>query len=572
MEKDFVKRYIDLLAFHKMNVLHWHLTEDQGWRIEIDAYPELTKTGAFRTEADGTVYGGFYTKEDIREIVKYAEARHITIIPEIEMPGHCTAALASYPWLSCTGETIPVENEWGVFKDIYCAGNDTVFSFLETVLDEVVALFPGQYIHIGGDEAPKVRWEQCAKCQQRMTNENLSNEHELQTWFLQHIGSYLESKGKVMIGWDEILEGGIPDNAIIQSWRGFEGGELAAKAGHEVIMSPTSHAYFDYDVKAIDLEKVYGFNPVPEGLSADEAAFIRGGECNMWTERAPQETIDSKVFPRILAMAEVLWTSDSTKDFKEFRKRMKIHLKRLDKLGVTYGPETVPLTIKSEMVENKLRFELLPGVPELHLYYSFNDTIFKYESAFNLSQSGLLTAQAFTDTEGNSPYGDPVEQGVAIHAGLGKPFTLNFEYSPQYSGGGDNALLNGLQGSLDFRDGNWQALQERDLDLWVDLGEGATITELSARFYQYSNAWIFLPQEVEFQISFDGEQWGKLATVKSDKGPEIKEQFAAKFSWKGESVNARYFRMKAKNIGFCPVWHDAAGSPAWLFCDEFIIK
>jgi len=572
MDKDFVKRYIDLLAYHKMNVLHWHLTEDQGWRIQIDAYPKLTEVGAYRTEADGTVYGGFYTKDDIREIVAYAESLHVLIIPEIELPGHSSAAIASYPWLSCTGNKIEVENEWGVFKDVYCAGNDSVFSFLEAVMNEVVELFPGPYIHIGGDEAPKIRWKECSKCQARLAEESLGNEHELQTWFINRMGNYLKSKGKDIIGWDEILEGGIPEGAIIQSWRGVDGGIAAVRSGHEAIMSPTSHAYFDYDVKAIDLKKVYSFNPIPAELNAEEAALIRGAECNMWTERAPQETVDSKMFPRMLAMAEVLWTADTTKNFADFRKRMKSHVKRLDAMGVKSGLETNPVSVQSTLKNAQVQIELLPGIPELHVFYSYGQQILKYEEPIQLPESGILSAQAFTDVEGTKPYGDVIEAGFAVHKGLGKEFKLNHAYSPSYTGGGDNALFNANLGSLDFRDGNWQALQERNMDTWVDLGDGASISELSARFYQYSNSWIFLPTEVEYLVSNDAENWQTIATVKSDKGPDIEEQFVAKFSWKGEVVQARFFRMIAKNIGFCPSWHDAAGSPAWLFCDEFVLR
>ncbi|MFO0385666.1 MAG: beta-N-acetylhexosaminidase, partial [Flavobacteriales bacterium] len=298
MSVDFVKRYIDLLALHKMNVLHWHLTEDQGWRIEIKAYPKLTEVGAWRIEKNGLRYGGYYTQDDIREIVAYAQKRHVMVIPEIELPGHAVAALASYPQFSCTGEPIAVQNDWGVFKDIYCAGNDDTFTFLRTVLDEVCALFPAPYIHIGGDEVPKYRWENCSKCQKRMSDEKLSSEAELQTWFINRIAAYLKEKNKQIIGWDEIIEGGIPERAVVQVWRDMEHDREAASHGHSVVMSPTSHCYFDYGLQSIDLEKVYAFDPVPTTFTAEERALVRGGECNMWTEHAPQELVDSNVFPR----------------------------------------------------------------------------------------------------------------------------------------------------------------------------------------------------------------------------------------------------------------------------------
>ena len=325
MEKDFVKRYIDLLALYKMNVLHWHITEDQGWRIEIKQFPKLTEIGAWRNDPEKGRYGGFYTQEDIKEIVAYAADRGITVVPEIELPGHAQAALAAYPQYSCTGGPFEVETEWGVFKEIYCAGNDSTFLFLERILDEVFNLFPSKYIHIGGDEVPKFRWEHCIKCQHRMKAEGLQDEHELQSYFIQRIQTYLSANGRILIGWDEILEGGLAQNAIVQSWRGFDGAKQAVQQGHQAIVSPTSHAYFDYGLNDIDLEKVYGFNPIPDGLTEEESSLILGGECNMWSERAPQEKVDSKVFPRILAMAEVLWTDHEYRDFLEFKSRVQKH-------------------------------------------------------------------------------------------------------------------------------------------------------------------------------------------------------------------------------------------------------
>lgn len=339
MSKEFILRYLDLLALHKMNRFHWHLTEDQGWRIEIKKYPKLTEIGAFRKEKDGRMYGGFYTQEDIKEVIAYAKKLHILVVPEIEMPGHSLAALASYPELSCTGGPHEVTNQWGVFEDVYCAGNEKTFEFLQDVLDEVITLFPSKYIHIGGDEVPKTRWEKCNKCNARLESENLKNYEELQSYFTKRIDKYLESKGKILIGWDEILEGGLSPNAIVQSWRGFEGGLKAAREKHFVIMSPTSHCYFDYSLDKINLKKVYSFDPIPEGMTDYESTFILGGECNMWTERAPQELVDSKLFPRILALSEVLWRYPVNRDYDKFLERVRNHYKRLEILGVKYGGE-----------------------------------------------------------------------------------------------------------------------------------------------------------------------------------------------------------------------------------------
>lgn len=351
MTKDFVKRYIDLLAYHKMNVLHWHLTEDQGWRIEIKKHPKLTEIGAWRKatreseqplDAKGR-YGGFYTQDDIREIVAYAQSRYITIIPEIEMPGHSLATLAARPDLSCTGGPFQVGTEWGVIDDVYCAGNDATFEFLQDVLTEVIALFPGEYIHIGGDECPKARWKKCAKCQKRIRDEKLKDEHELQSYFIRRIEKFLNAKGRRLIGWDEILEGGLAPNATVQAWRGMDAAATAARAGHDVIVSPTSHCYLDYPqyspdadpLKAFAVDKVFAFDPMPQGLEASHQKHILGVEGNIWTERAPQDMVDNRVFPRLCAIAEIGWSQAEPRDWKEFRGRLQEHLQRLEAMGVT---------------------------------------------------------------------------------------------------------------------------------------------------------------------------------------------------------------------------------------------
>lgn len=346
-----VKRAIDLLALHKMNRLHWHITEDQGWRLEIKKYPKLTEVGAWRKDADGNRYGGFYTQDDVREILDYAQKRHIIVVPEIEMPGHSTAALASYPELGCTGGPYEVANRWGVFKDVYCAGNEYTFEFIEDVLDEVMELFPSEYIHIGGDECPKESWKNCPKCQERIKKENLKNEHELQSYFIKRIDNYLTKKGRRLVGWDEILEGGLAPNAVVQSWRGVKGGIQAANENHEVIMSPTSHCYLDYTFSAISLEKAYSFEPIPEELPAEKAHFIKGLEGNIWTEHVPsQDRLDFQVYPRLSALAEVAWSPKEKKNWEDFESRMAVHYKRFDILDVKYGFDELAKFIKGSTV------------------------------------------------------------------------------------------------------------------------------------------------------------------------------------------------------------------------------
>ena len=358
---DFIKRYIDIIAAHKMNVFHWHLTEDQGWRMPIEKYPKLESIAAWRKETlighytdkprkfDGKPYGGIYTRQEIVDIIGYAKERSVTIVPEIELPGHATAALSAYPELSCTGGPHEAETLWGVHKEVYCAGNEETFVFLENVLKEVSEIFPGPYIHIGGDECPKTRWKECQKCQKRIADEGLKDEHELQSYFIKRTEKILEKFGKRLVGWDEILEGGLAPNAIVHSWRGMDGGIEAANAGHEVVMSPTTHVYFDYYQSEdrdneplaiggyLPLEKVYDFEPVPDKINPDKRHLILGGQANLWTEYIPTtEKAEYMLLPRMCALSEVVWSPRNKKDYNGFIKRLGDHLKRLDRKNLNY--------------------------------------------------------------------------------------------------------------------------------------------------------------------------------------------------------------------------------------------
>ncbi|TBW30258.1 beta-N-acetylhexosaminidase [Gramella sp. KN1008] len=381
-EVDEVKSYLDILALHKINTFHWHLTEDQGWRIEIKQYPKLTEIGAYRngtivghkpgTSNDNERTGGFYTQEQVKDIVAYAGERHITVIPEIELPGHSSAAIAAYPYLSCFPEEkteVPndmmsetskeqqaegrnkiVQETWGIFDDVYCAGKDSTFTFLQNVLDEVIPLFPSEYVHIGGDECPKANWERCPECQQRMAQEGLKDEHELQSYFIQRMEKYINSKGKKIIGWDEILEGGLAPNATVMSWRGEEGGIEAAKQGHDVIMTPTDYCYFDYyqaqdkeeEPLAIGgylpVEKVYSYEPLPEELTSEQHEYILGTQANLWTEYIPDmEKLEYMLLPRLAALAEVGWTKNTEKDWEGFKNRLSALRATYDELGLNYA-------------------------------------------------------------------------------------------------------------------------------------------------------------------------------------------------------------------------------------------
>ena len=566
MSIDFVKRYIDLLAYHKMNVLHWHLTEDQGWRVEIEKYPKLTDIGAWRKEKDGSVYGGFYTKEQIKEVVNYAYHRGVNIVPEIELPGHSVAALSAYPEYSCTGGPFEVETDWGVFKDIYCAGNDSTFVFLENVLDEIIELFPSEYIHIGGDEAPKYRWENCSKCKKRIQDENLQDTHELQSYFIQRIEDYISSKGKKLIGWDEILDGGLAQGATVQSWRGFNGASEAAKAGHDAIVSPTSHAYFDYDLDAIDLEKVYNFDPIPTDVPNDKVKHIIGGECNMWSERAPQNTIDSKVFPRLLAMSEVLWDYPTIRDYNLFYERVQAHYKRLDFLGVNYGLETQPIDMHSEYEDGHFYVTLNKGVKDLKLFYQINqDETVLYDSTFIISESANIKTWAIKN---DVSYGDSLEIELYKHKGLDARIGNLKVYSKTYDGGGDDAIVNGLRGGLNFRDGHWQGYFGTDFEATITFDSIQRIDSVISSFYQYNLSWIFMPKQILVYTSVDGDNYYKRAKLSPSISVKQEGQFFEEFVLTFPEVEAKHVKIKALNYGVCPDWHPAAGSKSWLFVDE----
>jgi hexosaminidase len=361
---EFIKKYIDVMARNKFNRFHWHLTEDQGWRIEIKKYPKLQQIGAYRKETvvgrastrtratakyDGKPYGGYYTQEEIKDIVKYAADRYVTVIPEIELPGHALAALSAYPNLGCTGGPYQAATTWGVFDDVFCAGKEETFTFLQDVFDEVLTLFPSQYIHIGGDECPKTQWAKCPHCQQRMKTENLKDEHQLQSYFIQRIEKYLNSKGRNIIGWDEILEGGLAPNATVMSWRGEEGGIAAAKQNHDVIMTPGKWCYLDHaqDTAKTEplsiggytpLSTVYSYDPVPPQLSADEAKHVLGAQCNVWTEyMKTSDHVEYMVYPRACAMAEVVWSPKESRNYNDFIQRMRAHTQRLKELNVNYA-------------------------------------------------------------------------------------------------------------------------------------------------------------------------------------------------------------------------------------------
>ncbi len=460
--KEWVKKLIDLAAYYKLNTFHWHLTDDQGWRLEVKKYPRLTEVGAWRRETmeDGEPYGGFYTQEDIKEVVDYARRRFITIVPEIEMPGHSLAALAAYPELSCTGGPFKVGTEWGVMNDVFCAGSEETFTFLENVLAEVSELFPGEFIHIGGDEVPKLRWKNCVRCQARIKAEGLKDESELQSYFIKRVEAFLHSRGRRLIGWDEILEGGLAPRATVMSWRGVAGGIEAARSGHDVVMSPTSHCYFDYyqgrveEPKAIGgflpIDKVYSFEPIPPGLKPEEAAHILGAQANLWTEYiATPEHAEYMLFPRLWALAEVVW-SLKEKNWADFENRLRAHYDRLALRGVNYRvPPPEGIGGRKRLTE-KITLTLSPPVIGARILYTLDGPYPGPDSliyTYPIDILGNMTLRAATQ----------LPNGRMSH-----PVSMYFFQVDE--------AVNGL--AYDYYEGNWERLP--DLTKETPLRSGLT--------------------------------------------------------------------------------------------------
>jgi hexosaminidase len=576
MTKDFIKRYIDILAYYKFNVLHWHLTEDQGWRIQIKKYPKLTEIGAWRKEGDGSMYGGFYTQEEIQEIVAYAHDRFITVVPEIEMPGHSLASLASYPENSCTGGPFEVTNIWGVHKDIYCAGRDSTFEFLQNILDEIIEIFPGKYIHIGGDEAPKDRWKNCSKCQARIKAEGLKDEHELQSYFIKRISSYLHSKGKVIIGWDEILEGGLAADAIVQSWQSFQGTVAAVKLGHSTICSPASHTYLNADPENLDLRIAYSFNPVPDELSAEEAKYVIGSEANLWTEQAPQETVDDKLFPRILALSEVFWNNPRNKNYDEFYSRVQQTYDDLSALGIQYGRESKVMTPSTTYDSNKKEFtvNIIQGQKDIDIRYTINgrqpdSNSTLYTTPIKINKTSSVSIAAFKN---NHNIGKQYTLTFDFHKALNAKILLKNPYDERYRAGGETGLIDGVRGTNDFRDGLWQGYEGVDFEGIIDLGTEKDISKVAPRFFFDSNSWIFLPVKVEISLAIDNIHYSDPKTILNTMQQKSSDILLKDFTAEFNIQKARYIKVKAESIKKCPEWHPGAGAPAWLFIDEIRVE
>ncbi len=575
-----VKRHIDLMARYKLNVLHWHLTEDQGWRIAIERYPELTRVGAWRTEEDGRVTGGFYTQAEVREVVEYARVRGIIVIPEIEMPGHSVAAIASYPWLGCTGDSLRVATQWGVFADVYCPGKPSTFTFLEGVLDEVIALFPSPYVHIGGDEVPKDRWRSCESCQALMRQEGLADEDELQRWFVNRIARYLEAKGRRLIGWNEIMHGGaLLPSAMVQSWEDSSWTRRAAVAGHDVIASPSEWTYLNRSPGELTLAQVYAFEPVPPGLTEAQRARVLGSEVTFWSEHITSPSnLELMAWPRQLAFAELMWSA-VPRDLEALRARLTTdHVPRLRALGVAVGPEDAPLTsvaVAYDTIARAARLRIARSVSGLTLRMTRDGSLPTASSPVVadsqlIDDDGVHRWQAFLGA-------DPVlEDGRLVlerHRAVGARVRATPAPAERYRGTGDTNLTDGLRGSLLHGDGLWQGWWGPDVEFAVDLDSLQTIASVSIDFLQNIRSWMLLPREVAFAWSADGLTWSpevmRTHAVPADRDGAIQQRFTVEVPG---GTRARHLRIRARNGGLLPAGHPGVGQPSWLFADEIVVR
>jgi hexosaminidase len=589
-----LKKWVDILAFYKINTLHWHLTDDQGWRIEIKKYPRLQSVAAYRNETlvghkkelphrfDGQRYGGYYTQAEARDLVRYAAERHITVIPEIEMPGHALAALTAYPALGCTGGPYQTATFWGVFDDVFCAGNEATFSFLEDVLDEVAAIFPSRYLHIGGDECPKVRWQACPKCQARMKAEHLPDERALQSYFIRRISQHLATKNRRIIGWDEIMEGGLTPGATVMSWTGEQGGIEAARLGHPAIMTPEKYVYLDYyqslyltDSLAAGgytpLSKIYQYEPVPATLTATQASYIRGVQANVWTEYMPTvRKAEYMLFPRLLALAEIAWSPKAARNLPSFLARTRAHDRQLQTLGVAAnhtfdqitdtlraGPGSLPLLqLRTSAPNGEIHFTTDGQAPTAQSP--------RYQAPLLIEHSCVVKAGLFVGTVRTQPL---YTKQFDINLATGKPVALATPPAGNYAPPTPWGLTNGVTGSPRYNDGQWFGFSGTDLGATLDLGTLQRISAVGTNILNYHWQKMWAPTELVFSVSSDGVTYQEVYR-QTDFPVNGINPVRARIA----PVQARYVRVQGINQGVIPAGDYGAGGKAWLLLDELLIN
>ncbi len=589
-----IRKWIRLLAFYKINMFHWHLTDDQGWRIEIPQYPKLQSIAAWRSgtmighkkelphQFDNKRYGGYYTQQEIQEVVSYAAQHQVTVIPEIEMPGHAQAALAAYPGLGCTGGPYETARFWGVFDDVFCAGNDSVFVFLQNVLKEVARLFPSQYIHIGGDECPKRRWKACSKCQQRIKAEGLRDEYELQSYFIRRIEKYVTTLGRSIIGWDEILEGGLAPNATVMSWRGEEGGITAASMQHPVIMTPEKMVYLDYYQSLypgeqlaaggyLSLHKIYNYDPLPASLPAEQQQYIRGVQANLWSEYLSSVSkAEYMMFPRVLALAETGWSQVKHKQYDSFLQRLRIQLSWLKKNRVYYAavfdeiqdsvyvsmPGQVTIALRTDRRDASIRYTLNGKEPV------FRNAV--YTVPLVIEKETLVKAAVF-DEKGNQ-VGRTWHKQFWPNKATGTLVKLSTGPAGNFSPSSTSVMVNGVTGTTRYNEGEWFGFAGENIEIVVDLGRIQPIHQVQTNLLRYHWQRMWEPDWLSIELSTDGNDFREVHRRQSfllNGINPVKALFA--------ESKVRYIRIRAKNKGVIPEESYGAGSKAWLLIDEISV-
>lgn len=598
------KTYIDMMVLHNMNRLHWHLTDDQGWRLEIKKYPKLTEVGAKRPETvigrntgkyDGTPHEGFYTQEQAKEIVAYAAERYITVIPEVDLPGHMQAALAGYPHLGCTGGPYEVWKDWGVSDQVLCAGNDVTMQFINDVFTELIEIFPSEYIHVGGDECPKSEWAKCPKCQARIkalglkSDDKHTKEERLQSFVINSIEKFLNEHGRKIIGWDEILEGGLAPNATVMSWRGEAGGIEAAKQGHDVIMTPNTYLYFDYyQTKDTDneplaiggyvpLEKVYGYEPMPAVLTPEEQKYIIGVQANHWSEYFPTfSQLQYMALPRWAALAEAQWTdpAKTQKDYKKFLSRLTQLIGIYDAEGYNYGKHVFDVTalFNPNPADGTLDVMLttIDGAP---IYYTLDGTEPTAtspvcDSLLKIKENATLQAIAIR-SNGSSRM---LSEKIAFCKSSIKPIVANQPVNKQYEFNGAPTLVDGLKGNGNYKTGRWIAFYKNDMDVTIDMQQPTEISSAEISTCVEKGDWVFDARGFTVEVSEDGKTFTKVA---SEEYPQMKEGdrnglYNHKLTF--NPVKARYVRVLVPSEQQIPAWHGGKGNPGFLFVDEITLN
>lgn len=600
---DFVKRYIDLLALHNMNTLHWHLTDDQGWRMDIKKYPKLAEIGSvrYRTvkgylgsgEYDNTTYGGYYTQEQLKEIVTYANERFVQVIPEIDLPGHMLAVLAAYPEFGCTGGPYEVSPDWGVFEDVLCVGNEEAMKFLEDVMLEVMDIFPSKYIHIGGDEAPRTRWKSCRKCQARIRQEGLKGDKQhtaedmLQSYCMKRIEKLLNAHGRQIIGWDELLEGEVAPNATVMSWRGSAGGIKAAQMGHDVIMTPNTHCYFDFyqtdDTKDeplaiggyIPLEKVYSLEPT-EGLTSEQAKHVLGAQANVWTEYiVTEDHLEYMVLPRMAALAEVQWTCPELKDYGCFTKRISnlVDLYRRD--GFNYAKHIYE--IKADYEVDTMLHVLnvrIHSIDDAPIYYTLDGSqptaqSHRCDSVIRISQSADFKAVAIRETGISKAVGRKISFNKATMAAVR---FIQSQPAPNYTFKGAITLVDGLMGNENFSTGSWLGFLQDEVTLLLDLHQVNTFSKVGVNAMTYMDAWIMAPKRLQVFVSKDNLEFTLVADTAFPEETDVKKREIKCFEAVFNPVEARYVKLKVTGSKDLPRNHVSVGAHPFLFMDEVILE